>query len=512
MKTTSITINLSDEKQVMHSFGASDAWTCQFVGKYWPLEKREAIADLLFSTKVDSSGNPKGIGLSMWRFNIGAGSMEQGDASKISSAWHRAECFQSMDGTYDWNKQEGQQWFLKAAKARGVNYLLAFTNSPPVQYTLNGIAHSDQGRKSLNIRKDAMPDFAKFLAEVAEHFQKNGIKLDYISPVNEPQWDWSNEKQEGSPATNSDIYDLTRLLASDLHDRKLTSKVVVGEAGEIKCLTGHIHGDNRSDQIKAFWDCSSPCYLGSLSNVAHAISSHSYFTTWPVSEQVRIRESLDNRIDQIDPKLSFWQTEYCLLEKNDEIPHGHGRDLGMVTALYVARLIHSDLSIANATQWSWWLAISSADFKDGLVYIEPDNTGSQGNRSPDSLEHDGKFLPSKTLWALGNFSRFIRPGMVRVGVEYDDHRSLTDAANSIMASAYIDKKSHKLVVVLVNCLHEDQIIKISNLNGSLHLANNRFDIYTTSETSDLRHGSTPADDIHIPARSVVTLIGHELLL
>ena len=79
-KTTGITIDLHDEKQVIHSFGASDAWTCQFVGKNWPIEKRKAIADLLFGKEVDSEGNPKGIALSMWRFNVGAGSAEQGEA------------------------------------------------------------------------------------------------------------------------------------------------------------------------------------------------------------------------------------------------------------------------------------------------------------------------------------------------------------------------------------------------------------------------------------------------
>jgi hypothetical protein len=27
-----------------------------------------------------------------------------------------------------------------------------------------------------------------------------GIEFDYISPFNEPQWDWENGNQEGTPA------------------------------------------------------------------------------------------------------------------------------------------------------------------------------------------------------------------------------------------------------------------------------------------------------------------------
>ena len=45
--------------QTIDGFGASDAWRCQFVGKNWPLEKRERIADLLFSRDTDGQGNAK---------------------------------------------------------------------------------------------------------------------------------------------------------------------------------------------------------------------------------------------------------------------------------------------------------------------------------------------------------------------------------------------------------------------------------------------------------------------
>ena len=41
------------------------------------------IADWLFSTENDANGQPKGIGLSLWRFNVGAGSTEQGENSQM---------------------------------------------------------------------------------------------------------------------------------------------------------------------------------------------------------------------------------------------------------------------------------------------------------------------------------------------------------------------------------------------------------------------------------------------
>lgn len=499
---TNITIDPKAEKQVIHSFGASDCWTCQFIGKNWPLDKRNQIADLLFSTECDKNGNPKGIGLSMWRMNIGAGSAEQGDASKIGSTWHRAECFLKPDGAYDWTKQPGERWFAEAAKKRGVRYLLGFNNSPPVQFTANSIAHSLNGRREYNIGKDAMPKFADFLVDVAAHFKQIGLPFDYLSPINEPQHVWDNDKQEGTPATNEEIFELTRLLGQKLHDRGLETKVAVAEAGMIYSLTAPRGSSKCADQIRTFWDLSSSQCLVGVPNVARILSGHSYFTTWPISYQITERERLAKRLAEIDPKLAFWQTEYCILERNDECGQGGGRDLGMDTALYVARLIHSDLTIANATQWSWWLAMSVSDFKDGLVYADPvDPSNIEGKWT--AFQHDGIVRSSKLLWAVGNYSRFVRPGMVRVDVAYDDHRSLEDAAKSVMASAYVDKKTQDLVIVLINTTKDQQQIKLTNLKVKA----DTFTTYTTSETSDLARGSVKADAISLAPRSVVTLVG-----
>ena len=81
-ETIVIHYNENDTRQTIQNFAASDAWACQFAGN-WPEEKKNAMADWLFSLDTFANGNPKGIGLSMWRFNIGAGSAEQGDSSGI---------------------------------------------------------------------------------------------------------------------------------------------------------------------------------------------------------------------------------------------------------------------------------------------------------------------------------------------------------------------------------------------------------------------------------------------
>ncbi|HZW69693.1 MAG TPA: glycoside hydrolase, partial [Hanamia sp.] len=104
-KYVEATIDASQTFQTIDNFGASDAWSFQFLGN-WPQPKKEAIADLLFSMDTAADGSVKGIGLSLWRFNFGAGSAQQGTASGIADEWRRAPSFLKTDGTYDWKNQQ----------------------------------------------------------------------------------------------------------------------------------------------------------------------------------------------------------------------------------------------------------------------------------------------------------------------------------------------------------------------------------------------------------------------
>src|SRR3954471_14371936 len=90
-QSSKISIRFDEKKtyQTIQNFAASDAWACQFVGN-WPDAKKNAIADWLFSMDTLTNGNPKGIGLSLWRYNLGAGSAEQQENSGIGDEWRRA--------------------------------------------------------------------------------------------------------------------------------------------------------------------------------------------------------------------------------------------------------------------------------------------------------------------------------------------------------------------------------------------------------------------------------------
>lgn len=503
-----IVFDYNSPEQTMHSFGASDCWRVQYIGKNWPLEKREKIADLLFSSKLDNSGNPQGIGLSLWRFNIGSGSHEAGDASGVESLWRRTECFMDKSGNWDWNKQEGQRWMLDAAKGRGVSYTLGFSITAPYFMTKNGMARASEKNKYANIRDDAYDDYAAFMAEVASK-----LNLDYLSPINEPQWEWVRSNQEGMQATNQECSKLIHLLDKELNIRKSHTQVIFGEAGDIRYLyRKDTDKPDRDNQLEEMFSTSGKYSISHLSSVAPIVTGHSYWSTWPLDTLVNTRIQLKREIEnKVSENFEYWQTEYCPMEKNEDNPKGGGgRDLNMNTALYIARVIHHDLTVANASSWQWWTAFSEWDYKDGLIYIDDGNLqsgASKGNEPMiETCQKDGVFRTSKTLWALGNYSFFIRPGMVRVASSIaNENRNLIEDASGLMASAFIDKQKKKVVIVLINYAKEEYVVDISLKSAPKELSFEQFKMYETSERSDLQYKGIFSNSVLIPAQSVITL-------
>lgn len=486
VQTQELTFTINDDVayQTIEHFGASDAWSCQFTGN-WPDAKRNAMADLLFSKENDASGNPLGIGLSIWRFNVGAGSAEQGTASGIGDEWRRAESFLNADGTYNWDKQEGQVWFAQAAKARGVEKLLIFPNSPPVSLTRNGKAFASSGSIISNLASDKYSAYADYLVAVAQGLQAKGLTPNYISPMNEPQWDWNDGGQEGTPFYNNEIAAISTVLNQKLENSSSNATISLGEAGQINYLYEVGNRPGRADQINDFFKTGSANYVGNLSKVEPKIAGHSYFTTSPFNTMVSQRQQLASAVSQVSG-LRYWMSEYCILGDNGGEIDGNGRDLGINSALYLARVIHTDLAVANATAWHWWLAISPYDYKDGLIYIDKQKT-------------DGNYYASKMLWAFGNYSRFVRPGYQRVSISNSKGDTLNQ---NLLYSAYKDPATGNLVTVIINSTIQPVTFNLKK--GTQDLTG--LKAYVTSDNSELKlQNVSDGEPITLPARSIITI-------
>ncbi|HEX8235221.1 MAG TPA: glycoside hydrolase [Abditibacteriaceae bacterium] len=479
-------IDLDAERQVIENFGASDAWTFQTLGE-WSLENRERLADLLFSKE-------RGIGLSCWRFNIGGGINPQ-----IRNRSRTVETFEVAEGVYDWQRQKSEQWFLGAAKKRGVEQFLAFVNSPPGRMTRNGLTfNTADATATTNLKPDFEGQFARYMVDILDHFRNNPdeqlrINFDYISPINEPQWDWQSTKQEGSRASNDDIKRVVRALDAELKRRSVPTAI-----SAIECATLPDMSALNQDSTRK-WGAPYGNYIGALIEdptfaplLSKRISYHSYFSDLLTGEIIDHRRQLAARM-AAHPDWKLWQSEYCILE-GPEGKGGGGRDLTMETALVVARVMHLDLTIANVAAWQWWLGLSSVNFKDGLIYTDYRQPGDEQT-----------IFPAKLLWAMGNYSRFVRPGMRRIEVTGPGHD-----IRGLMGSAYKSEAERKVVLVYVNIGNEKQVVQPQFGLGRRPWKMQSLTRYITSDTDgdDLRASVLPvtATQLEISPRSVVTFV------
>lgn len=509
-----ITIHTNNEVQQIRNIGASGCWFSEEIGKQWPMPKKQRIAELLFSRSFDANGNPKGIGLSAFRFNIGAGTTEQGDSSGIKDSAHRVECFLSPSGEYNWNKQQGYTWMLQQAKKYGVENLIAFVNSPPVQFTKNSLGFKLVKDSSTNLREDKIDDYANFMAAVIKHFDKNNLHFNYISPVNEPQWDWTGKigsaKQEGSPWSNTEIYKTVKALNNSLSTQKLQTKILITEAG----MLSHLYSKNAdaSSQIKTFWDSKSSLYIGNLKNTTKFVEGHGYFTENGDANLIKARSSVRDTLMQYGPGLEYWQSEYCMLGDGYK-ENFTGKRSAMDCALFLAKVIHHDFTKGNATAWHYWNSYEPGPADSNSLYyliaMNPNRRTDTGNL----------YTVTKNLWALGHYSLFIRPGMYRIETERNDDLSDTAIAQNIMVSAFRDVTGKKIIVNLINYTTEDKnmVINIDGLTAGRWMQLVKRYVTSAKEGDNMRNYSTSDkktvarpvrgnSKVILPARSITTLI------
>ncbi|MGP9536363.1 glycoside hydrolase [Brachybacterium sp. AOP43-C2-M15] len=365
--THRLTIDPAVRHQRLDGFGASGSWWSQYLGA-WSAPRRDRVARLLFS-------RTRGIGLSQYRYNVGGGLDDT-----IDDPWRTAETFETGRGTYDWSRDAAARRFLQLAKQHGVEDFTAFVNSPPRRLTANGRTYGDPGTS--NLPPEHHEEFTDYLIDIVRHFRdEEGIDFRHVSPINEPQWSWDGPGQEGCHYEPEQVRDLTATVIEAFAASDLDTLVSAPEAGEYASVY--------SDQDYAGWLLEDEAIRDGLGEFA----THSY---WSTDEQ---RELAAQRMAE-HPQAPLAMTEWCEMVG--------GRDAGMDSALVLARTVHADLTIANATAWQYWIAVSRYDYRDGLIYTDFVAPGDE-----ETIEE------TQRLWALGNYSRFLRPGARRIGLEVE---------------------------------------------------------------------------------------------
>ena len=363
-----ITLNPDVRHQTMEFFGAADAWSGNFVGKYWADNVKREISDYLFSNEYDASGNPLGIGLTIWRVNLGAGSLEQPGAD-IYPYQRRAESYKTVDGKgYDWGKCAGHEYFMQAAKDRGCNQFILFSNSPLVQYTKNGKGYAPTDNEA-NLREDCYDDYADYLVDVTEHLMDKGFNIPYISPINEPQGDWNTPRQEGSPWRNGEIARMTRALDASLNRSSKFDdvRIFIAEANRLKMIYTQrpkMFARFQSDSLECpgrqlfmFFDKNSPHYVGDLKHMEFEFTAHPYHDHFTSADLREVHRFAADEFKKYG--VTYHSSEWCLLPVSKQYggitsDWSKGNHADIQAALMMARLIHSDFVDVDAVSWCYW--------------------------------------------------------------------------------------------------------------------------------------------------------------
>lgn len=475
--------------QTIDGFGASDAWMIDPIGKYWSDKNKEGIAELLFSRERDDYNRPKGIGLSMWRFNVGTGSYEQGDNSDINEEVKRTECFLTESGTYDWSKQSGQRYFMEKAKDYGCESFILFSNSAPVYYTNNGRANGNENLPEANYDK-----FGEFLATVAEHFVGEGYNISYISPINEPEYDWGSGGQEGCRYTNAGIKKVAVALNDNLKEKNLSTMMLIPEGAKWDYFYSQgDRGSNYGNKIDKLFTPGGEYYIGDLEHFPKIICGHSYYLdkTWDVLEDTR------SKVFQkaSSQGLKIYQSEWSMLDEGYEDYDNYDKASYMDLALSMAKVIHHDLVTASMSSWCYWTSVSTEVYSQKsrfyLIRVTPAG-GDYGD-----IKEDGTFSDSRNLWVLGNYSLFVKPGYQRIDL------NIPDGSRKFFGSAYISPEKDKIVVVYTNMT--DNSIRMNTEIQGIEKQVESFEQYVTTASKNLEPSEEYRKGIISP-KSVSTFV------
>ena len=390
-------------QQTIKSFGASGAWWPNYL-KDFPLAQQQNLSRLLFSED--------GLQLSGYRYNMGASG--EADNVKVTTPGRAVESFMTSNGSYDWTRDSTGIQFLRAAQEAGVPDITFFVNAIPAALT------TTKAPCGLDLSPDWIEPFVAYITKVLSHWTENGIKIDYISPMNEPQNSFSECTQEGMTVPHTLRASIFQLLRTSLQNT--TTKIMGDETSQI------------ASQAMTEYPTWFPPTV--QSNAIDALAVHMY--DWPDDATLLNYRQLVINASLPAPPPPIRMTEISTFRTATGVHKPWGwtgpnimgaeYDPTIDSALDMARMIWQWLTLVNAESWDWWTAVSTMmpcsptlvpgcantfsnstnppGFNDGLVYI------ARGYKQTG----DYTFYLVKRYWVFRHFTKFFRPGTVRYDV------------------------------------------------------------------------------------------------
>lgn len=465
-----VTVNPYITYQTVHGFGTSACWWAQLTGD--SAYSEEAAAALY---------SKDGLGLNIYRYNIGGGSKDNPD-SRISGSRATESFYFYNENTgeyeYDFTRDAAAQAMLEKCLSYGcIDTVVLFANSPHYSMTVSGQATGGTEDYVSNLPPENYEAYADYFLTITEYFLDKGVPVRYISPVNEPQWSWGGAwvGQEGCHYEPEEVVALFRIFARKIKERALPVQLMGPESGEIGDLTGQyfevLYNDAEIREV-----------LGSL-------AYHSYWSDTNWKGKKEFGALIAKNYSDINVDMTEWCELPCVHSIND-----------FTGAVQMARVMAQDLARSNANSWSAWVGVNNYAI------------GEDGEKYSDGLlvsnEEFSELYVGMRYYAMAHYAKYIPAGSVRIAATPDildlsivptDDPTYTITTQSLNMSAYKTPEG-KIVVVLVN--------EGSGRNVWMSLLIGDMQVITSTQDAQLQtvYSGRAKSLVKLPENSITTII------
>lgn len=398
-RATSISVTLGTTFQTMDGFGVSQAFgraTNIFTATS---SAQTASLDLLFSSTA-------GAGFTILRNRIGNGNTASDSILPTSPGSPSATPNYQFD-----NNDSSQIWLSKKAKGYGVKIFYADAWGAPYFMKTNGAVGNGGTLCGVSGASCSSGDwkqaYANFLVQYVQYYNRNNITITHLGFLNEPEFaaSYSSMLSSGTQAA-----DFIKVLYPTVQS--------AGLGGQVKITCCDSEGWNNQKTM------TSQLISAGVDSQVGIITSHSYVTKPDVP---------------INTSHNVWMSEYADLDGAWNTNWFSNGAVG--EGLYWAKLIYNGIVNARLSAYIYW---------------EGAETGVTTNSCLISIS-GSTVTPSARLWALAQWSRYVRPGAVRVAT--------TSGSSSLLTSAFKNTDG-TVSVQVINTGTSAQDVLVSVSGGS----------------------------------------------
>ncbi|GAA2324032.1 glycoside hydrolase family 30 protein [Streptomyces violaceusniger] len=382
----------------------------------------------------------RGAGLSILRLGIGSSSDEVYDHMKSIQPTDPGG--PDAPPRYEWDGDDGGQvWLAKEARRYGVKRFYADAWSAPGYMKTNG---TDTNGGTL--KEEWRRAYADYLVQYATFYRQEGVRITDLGFTNEPDLATSYASMRFTPEQAVEVI-------------KAIGPTVRRAGINLVCCDA------------AGWDeqASFSAAIEADGAAAHQVAVHTGHPYVTPSDQP-LPTGRRTWMSEWSPNGTTW---------NEAWDDRSGHD-----GLAVAEAIHTTLADAGASGYVYWFGASVGATR-GLIQLD----------GPD-------YHVSKRLWALAAYSRFIRPGAVRVSAD--------SGAEGVRTTAFRNRDGRRVLEIL-NTGEEAVRADYALRGGASGGGHARGAVYRTDETHALsRVGTARVRDgrlaVELPGRSLTTVV------